>query len=103
MIGLLIILGVIIFGVGVVTILVLTIHWLSADKLYKIEEQELLDSEMNTWIVYIKFYKLFGIKFTKKLGPFKHFNSELKTKLYKLRKEQEEAKLKASLKPVIKL
>jgi hypothetical protein len=98
--------GLVVFALsitGVVTILYHFMEWVFADKLYDITEQELRDSKGSTWIVYTKYYKLLGIKFTKKVGPFKNYNNELKRKTQELREEQEEARLKASLKPVIKL
>jgi hypothetical protein len=88
---------------GAVTILYHFMEWVFADKLYDITEQELRDSRGSTWITYTKYYKLLGVKFTRKVGPFKNYNTELKCKIEELRAEQEEAKLKASLKPVIKL
>lgn len=88
---------------GAVTILYHFMEWVFTDKLYKIEEQEFLDYEMNTWKTYTMYYKWLGITFTKKKGPLKNYDTYLKGEIARLKHEQEEAKLKASLKPVVKL
>ena len=93
-------------SVGSITILNLLFKWITANKLYKIEEQELRDSYGDVWFSYIKYYKILGITFKTKRGPFRINNNEsvdLKCKIMRFKEKEEEAKLKASLKPVIKL
>lgn len=93
-------------GVGSITILTFSWKWIVASKLYKIEEQELRDSYLDVWFNYIKYYKILGITFKTKAGPFRLGNSEsvdLKVKIMRFKEKEEELKLKASLKPVIKI
>lgn len=96
----------IISGTGSITILNLLFNWITASKLYKIDEQELRDTYGDVWFSYIEYYKILGITFKTKRGPFRLGNSEsvdLKVKIMRFKEKEEEAKLKASLKPVVKL
>jgi hypothetical protein len=91
---------------GAVTILYHFMEWVFADKLYKIEEQELRDSNGEVWFKYTKYYKILGIIFKAKEGPFIKTHGEsvnLKVRSRMLKDKEEVARLKASLKPVIKL
>lgn len=93
-------------GTGSITILNLLFNWITASKLYKIDEKELRDIYGDVWFNYIKYYKILGITFKTRRGPFRLGNSEsvdLKVKIMCFKKKEEEAKLKASLKPVVKL
>lgn len=93
-------------GTGSITILTFSWNWLITSKLYKIDEQGLRDTYGDLWFNYIKYYKILGITFKTRRGPFRLGNSEsvdLKVKIMRFKEKEEEAKLKASLKPIIKL
>lgn len=93
-------------SIGSITILTFFWNWIITSKLYKIEEQELRDSYLDVWFSYIKYYKILGITFKTKAGPFRINHNEsvdLKVKIMYFKEKEEELKLKASLKPVIKI
>ncbi len=91
---------------GTITILYSIFAWLLTNKLYKIDEKELLDSYGDLWLSYTKYYKWLGVTLKVKKGPFRAIATEsinLRVKSRMFKELEEELRLKASLKPVIKL
>jgi hypothetical protein len=91
---------------GTITIIYSIFGWLLANRLYEIDEQELLDKYGDLWLSYTKYYKWLGITFKIKKGPFRANATEsvsLRVESRRLKDLEEELRLKESLKPVIKL